>query len=79
MKRCDKCGKVPIDDILYEPIEGKHEDICFDCLAEKAGVSSERIYVYRDAGGEFLGYDDDIEDVIDYMLDIMEYKEIENE
>ena len=76
MKCCSKCGTYPLDDLLFESTDGRHEILCFDCLAEKAGVKFVSITMYY-ADGEFLGYDDDIDDVIDYMTDMTEYKEVE--
>lgn len=81
--KCDRCYEVykwiTTDEDLY-----KYEDklYCWGCLEQKLNdddILSSNIMTYYNLGGEYIGDENDIEEVIDRIVDSLDIEVIKNE
>lgn len=81
--KCDRCYEVyewvKVDEELY-----KYEDklYCWECLEQKledAEILRISTLTYYDLGGEYIGDENDIEEVIDRIVDSLDIEVIKNE
>lgn len=81
--KCDRCYEVyewvKTDEELY-----KYEDklYCWECLEQKledAEILRISTLTYYDLGGEYIGDENDIEEVIDRIVDSLDIEVIKNE
>ena len=70
-RRCEVCGKDD-GDFKY-----KGKLYCRDCLLEKFNVSQETVTRYYSEDGEFLGDDDNFDEVIETLKEIEDFEEVE--
>ncbi len=83
-EKCDRCFEVyrwvtTVDEELY-----KYEDklYCWECLEQKledAEILEISALTYYNLGGEYIGDENDIEEVIDRIVDSLDIEVIKNE
>lgn len=70
-RRCEVCDEGASD------FEYKGKLYCIDCLLEKFNVSQETVTRYYSEDGEFLGDDNNFDEVIEALKEIEDFEEVE--
>ena len=74
--KCNRCGSDYSEN--YYKDEYSDEIICEDCLLEIDGITTETTTDYY-LDGDYLGDDNNLDEVIDNICDNTSYKKIEEE
>ena len=74
MNKCEICGEDnEFEDYFEDESTGKI--ICLNCMLEEQ-CTTEKLTRYYDKDGEYLGDDDDLDEVIEYILSRTYYKDM---
>lgn len=74
--KCSKCGSNYGE--YYYKDKNSNEIICEDCLLEIDEVTTSKVTSYF-LYGEFIGDDEDIEEVIENICDNFDYEEVKED